>query len=32
MILETVAGSKERIDCLLEKILSNRECGTSATA
>jgi hypothetical protein len=27
-----VAGSKERIDCLLEKILSNRECGTSATA
>src|SRR3954453_21041534 len=28
----TVAGSKERIDCLLEKILSNRECGMSATA
>ena len=28
----TVAGSKEHIDCLLEKILSNREYGTSATA
>ena len=28
----TVAGSKERIDCLLEKILSNRECGTPTTA
>src|SRR3954451_8135278 len=28
----TVAGSKEHIDCLLEKILSNRECGMSATA
>ena len=28
----TVAGSKERIDCLLEKILSYRECGTPATA
>ena len=28
----TVAGSKEHIDCLLEKALSNRECGMSATA
>ena len=28
----TVAGSKEHIDCLLEKVVSNRECGMSATA
>ena len=27
-----VSGTKERIDCLLEKVLSNRECGTPATA